>query len=335
MIAPLDRTLEAAAQRRLDSLAKPPGALGRIEDLAIRLSLIQQSLPPRVERLSLLIFAGDHGMNDEGVSTYPSSVTGAMVATFAAGKASANAFARVVGAQVKIIDAGVSGPASPAGVINARIRAGTRNAAREPALTADEAQAALDQGAAIAAAEIADVIAIGEMGIGNTSSAALIMHRLAPAPLSECIGVGTGHNSEGLQRKRAVLDMAAQRSAATEPLEVLRQFGGLEIVMMAGAVLGAARTGRPVLVDGFIASSAALAAIRLEPNAADYCIFAHRSGEAGHQRMLETLGAEPLLDLGLRLGEGTGALLAWPLLRAACSLLSEVATLEDVLEGRL
>jgi nicotinate-nucleotide--dimethylbenzimidazole phosphoribosyltransferase len=177
------------------------------------------------------------------------------------------------------------------------------------------------------------VIAFGEMGIGNTSSASLIMHRLLPAPLETCIGAGAGHDPAGLARKRETLARAAARSEATAPVEVLCEFGGLEIAMMAGAMIGAAARRRAVLVDGFIVSAAALAAIRLEPGVRDYLIFAHRSAERGHAALLDEIAADPLLDLGLRLGEGTGGLLALPLLRAACGLLREVASLDEVLSG--
>jgi nicotinate-nucleotide--dimethylbenzimidazole phosphoribosyltransferase len=198
---------------------------------------------------------------------------------------------------------------------------------------------ALERGLAIAReafAEGVDLLLLGEMGIGNTASAALILHRLGPAPLDDCVGQGAGHDAAGLARKGAVLARAAARAReALAPMEVLQEFGGLEIAMMAGAILGAAAAGKPVLVDGFICGAAALAAIRLAPAAADYCIFAHRSAERGHRLMLQALGAAPLLDLDMRLGEGTGALLALPLVRAAAALLSEVASLEDVLAGRL
>jgi nicotinate-nucleotide--dimethylbenzimidazole phosphoribosyltransferase len=191
----------------------------------------------------------------------------------------------------------------------------------------------LTRGSDLAASAIAagaDVIAIGEMGIGNTAAAALIMHRLAPAPLDQCVGAGAGQDEAGMARKRAALARAASRSAATQPRDVLAEFGGCEIVMMAGAVLGAAAQRRPVLVDGFIASAAALAALRLEPAASDYCVFAHQSAERGHARLLEAVGAQPLLALGMRLGEGTGAVLAAPLVRAAARLLTDVADLTEV-----
>ena len=337
VIRPVDRTLEPALRARVDGKAKPPGSLGRIEDLAVQLGLMRNSLAPKVERVVLLVFAGDHGLTAEGVSRYPASVTAAMVATFLAGRASVNAFAAAAGVAIKVVDAGVAAdlPAH-ADLIAAKIRPGTRNAAREPALTAAEVDAALARGADLATAAIADgadAIAIGEMGIGNTASAALIMHRLAPAPLDQCIGAGAGQDEAGMARKRAALERAAARSAAMAPHDVLCEFGGCEIAMMAGAVLGAAAERRPVLVDGFIAGAAALAAIRLAPAARDYCVFAHRSAERGHARLLEAVGAEPLLTLGMRLGEGTGAVLAAPLLRAAARLLTDVADLSEVVPG--
>ena len=331
--------IEAALRARLDAQARPPGSLGRIEDLAVRLALIQQRPDPRADRIALLVFAGDHGLTEEGVSRYPASVTRAMVATLLAGRATANAFARAVGAEVTIVDAGVDADlAAHPMLVDAKVRSGTRNAAREPAMTREEAELALARGAEQARAAIdrdADVLALGEMGIGNSASAALLMHRLAPAPLEDCIGVGAGHDAAGLATKTAALTMAAARSDAVEPLEVLRQFGGFEIATMAGAIQGAAERRTPVLIDGFIVTAAALVAIRLDPSVREVCIFAHRSAEAGHRRMLEAMGAEPLLDLGLRLGEGTGALLAAPLLTAAAALLNEVASLDDVVAGRL
>jgi nicotinate-nucleotide--dimethylbenzimidazole phosphoribosyltransferase len=330
---------EASLRAHLDAQARPPGSLGRIEDLAVRLALIQQTMTPRADRATLLVFAGDHGLTQDGVSRYPSAVTQAMVATLLAGKATANAFARAVGAEVVIVDAGVDADLSahPA-LVEAKVRKGTRNAAREPAMTQDEVGLALRRGAERAEAAIArgaEVLLLGEMGIGNSASAALLMHRLAPAPLADCVGAGAGHDAAGLAHKLAVLTRAADRSDATDPLEVLRQFGGLEIAMMAGAIHGAADRKTPVVVDGFICTAAALVAIRLRPEVRDTCIFAHRSAEAGHDRMLKALGAEPLLDLGLRLGEGTGGLLALPLLRAAAALISDVASLDDVLAGRI
>jgi nicotinate-nucleotide--dimethylbenzimidazole phosphoribosyltransferase len=247
--------------------------------------------------------------------------------------------ARANDVDVMVVDAGVATDLPPqAGLVVEKIRHGSRNAAREAALTPGEVADALARGVRLArelATSGADAIAIGEMGIGNTAASSLLMHRLLPAPLADCIGVGTGHDAAGIARKRAAIERAAARSAATDPFNVLCEFGGCEIVMMAGAILGAASMRRPVVVDGFIASAAALAAIRLDPAAADYCIFAHRSAEQGHAALLAQLGAEPLLDLGMRLGEGTGALLAVPLLRSAARLMTEVASLAEVLAGEV
>ncbi|WP_375458266.1 nicotinate-nucleotide--dimethylbenzimidazole phosphoribosyltransferase [uncultured Enterovirga sp.] len=338
VVPALDPALASRLRWAVDSLAKPPGSLGRLENLAVRLGTIAGSIPPpRIERATLLIFAGDHGLCEEGVSAYPSTVTAAMVRTLLAGRASANALAAAVGAETTVIDIGIAAdlPAHP-GLVDAKVRRGTRNAARQPALTADEVEAALAAGVAAAGRAVdagADAILLGEMGIGNTAASALLMHRLLPAPLADCIGPGAGHDPEGLARKRAALARAAARTAATEPLSVLAEFGGLEILGMAGAAIGAAARRRPVVVDGFIAGVAALAALRLRPGIGDALVFAHRSAETGHALLLAELGAEPLLDLGLRLGEGTGGLLALPLLRAASRLLTDVATLDEVLAG--
>jgi nicotinate-nucleotide--dimethylbenzimidazole phosphoribosyltransferase len=339
LIAPLDPALEDALRAKVNGLAKPLGSLGRLEDLAVRIGAIQGRLDPKIDRIRSYVFAGDHGLNAEGVSAYPSAVTQAMVATFLAGKATVNAFAKACDVEVMVVDAGVDVEfASHPGLIDAKIRRGTRNAAVEPALTADEVAQALNWGVALADAAAdagVDALIPGEMGIGNTASAALILSRLGPAPLDACIGVGAGHDSEGLERKIQALARASARSAADRPLDVLAEFGGLEIAMMAGLILGAAARGRVIIVDGFISSAAALAAIRMAPGVKAYCVFAHVSAERGHALLLETIDAEPLLRLGMRLGEGSGAVLAAPLVRAAASMLSEIAGLDDVLSGRL
>jgi nicotinate-nucleotide--dimethylbenzimidazole phosphoribosyltransferase len=338
-ITPVDPMLEAALRARIDGKAKPLGSLGRIEELAIELALMRHPHEPRSDNAVLMVFAGDHGLNQEGVSQYPSAVTVAMVMTYLAGKACANAFADASHVAVRVIDAGVAAelPNHP-DLIDAKVRMGTANSAREPAMTVADAGLALDRGAALAIAEIeagADIILLGEMGIGNTAASSLLLHRLGPAPLDQSIGIGAGHDADGMARKRAAIEKAAARTSATTPLEVLAEFGGLEIAMMAGAILGAASQRRPVIIDGFIATAAALVAVRLAPAARGYCVFAHRSAERGHDLALQALGATPLLDLRLRLGEGTGATLAVPLVRAASRLLTDVADLADVLAGKL
>jgi nicotinate-nucleotide--dimethylbenzimidazole phosphoribosyltransferase len=336
VFAPFDAALAARLRAKVDGKAKPPGSLGRLEDLAVRIGLVQGTETPSVGRIEAYVFAGDHGMNAEGVSAYPSAVTTAMVATFLAGRASVNAIAQACDVEVLVVDASVDADIAPhARLIDAKVRRATRNAAAEPAMSEAEVNDALSHGTRIAVASPADALVIGEMGIGNTASAALLMHRLAPAALDDCIGVGAGHDAEGLARKRAVLARAAARSDATQPLEVLRQFGGLEIAMMAGAFLGGAAAGKLMVVDGFISSAAALVAVRLAPNLTERLIFAHASAERGHRALLAAMDAKPLLDLDMRLGEGSGGVLAAPMLRAAARLMSETASLDDVLSGRI
>ncbi len=338
-IPPFDSDLAKQLSAKVDGLAKPPGALGRLEDLAIRIGLIQGRLDPKVDRVQAYVFAGDHGLNAEGVSAYPSAVTAAMVSTFLAGKASVNALAGVCGVQVIVVDAGVDAVlGSHASLIDAKVRRGTRNAAVESALTHAELAAALNRGMALAGAaadEGVDALIPGEMGIGNSASAALVMHRLTPLPLDDCIGMGAGHDMAGLERKRQALARAAARTDVDTPMAVLCEFGGLEIAMMTGFIIGGAARRRMMIVDGFISSVAALAAIRMEPGVKDYCVFAHSSAERGHAALLKALSVEPLLHLGMRLGEGTGAVLAAPLVRAAAAMLSDIASLDDVLSGRL
>jgi nicotinate-nucleotide--dimethylbenzimidazole phosphoribosyltransferase len=336
-IEPLDQSLVPQFRALIDGKAKPLGSLGRLEDLAVQLGLIWHPLPPRTERATVFVFAADHGIAVEGVSLYPASVTRAMVATYLAGRAAVNALAKALGVEVQVIDAGVDADISAhPGLIDAKIRRGSRNAVRESALTPREVSDCLARGASIVAASIdagTDVVAVGEMGIGNTTSAALLMHRLAPAPLADCVGAGAGLDAAGVARKLAVAERAASRSDATSPLEVLAEFGGYEIAMMAGAVLGSAERRRPVIIDGFIATVAALVAMRLQPATRGYCVFSHRSAERGHALLLDALGAKPYLDLGLRLGEGTGGVMAVPLLRAAAGIVTGMADLSEVLAG--
>jgi nicotinate-nucleotide--dimethylbenzimidazole phosphoribosyltransferase len=336
VFSPLDIELAGRLRARIDGKAKPPGSLGDLEALAVQVGLIQQTQAPVVETAQAYVFAGDHGMNAEGVSAYPSAVTLAMVATFLAGRASVNALARACDVEVLVVDAGVDAEIAPhPSLIDAKVRRGSRNAALEPAMTVAEVELALQRGADIAAGSMAQALVIGEMGIGNTASAALITHRLAPAPLEECIGAGAGHDAEGLARKGAVLARAAARSDTIQSIEVLRQFGGPEIAMMAGAFLGGAAANKVMVVDGFISSAAALVAVRLAPNVKDRLTFAHVSAERGHRALLAAIGAQPIFDLRMRLGEGSGGVLAIPLVRAAARLMSETASLDDVLAGRV
>lgn len=333
-IEPLDPSLRDTLQHMIDTRTKPPGSLGRLETLALQLGMIQRTTHPTIERPAMIVFAGDHGIANEGVSPYPQAVTVQMVANFLAGGAAINAFSGVAGLALEIVDAGIATPLPPTpSLIEVPVARGTRNFAHERAMTRDEAIAALEAGAARVrhhAALGTNVIGFGEMGIANTSSAACLMSRLCGVPIDECVGRGTGLDDAGLAKKRDVLAAALARHAdAREPLDVLATFGGFEIAMMAGAFLEAARLRMAILVDGFIATSALLVADALAPNVREYCVFAHASNEAGHRRMLDYFGARELLALDLRLGEGTGAALAVPLLRAACAFLNEMASFES------
>lgn len=328
-IPPLDRTPEAAIRDLIDGKAKPVGSLGRLEALALRIALVRGAERPSLGAARSVVFAGDHGITAEGVSAHPPEVTAAMVGNFLSGGATISAFARIAGAQLRVVDAGVAAPlpAHP-DLTDAKIAPGTRNAAAEPAMTPAQRDAALDRGIALAREAVADgvdILAPGEMGIGNTASASLIVHRLAPAPLDAVIGRGAGLDDAGLARKRAVLARAAARTDAADPLAVLAEFGGFEIAMMAGFMLGGAAENRIVVVDGFIAGAAALVAARIAPAARERMVFAHRSAEPGAKAILDALDAGPLLDLGLRLGEGSGAALAIPMVRAAAAILTDVA----------
>ncbi|MEM6626066.1 MAG: nicotinate-nucleotide--dimethylbenzimidazole phosphoribosyltransferase [Pseudomonadota bacterium] len=315
----------------LNAKTKPVGSLGRIEALAAAIARIQGTLKPRAETCSLTIFAGDHGMATAGVSAYPQAVTREMVRNFLAGGAAANVFAATVGAKVHVVDAGVAGdPIDQPDLINHRIGAGTKNAIIQAAMTAAELNRAVDTGRKIGRAVKADVACFGEMGIGNTSSAALVAAKLLGRPVAELAGRGTGLDDQGLARKIDLLDQAAQRTAPRlDALTALAEYGGFEIAMMAGAMIGAAETRRVVVVDGFIATTAALCARTISPGVETCFVYAHKSAEAGHKVILQALEAEPLLDLDMRLGEGTGALLAFPLVKAAAAMLCDMASFES------
>ncbi|WP_233847791.1 nicotinate-nucleotide--dimethylbenzimidazole phosphoribosyltransferase [Paraburkholderia sp. HD33-4] len=333
-VAPLDQTLRAELQRIIDTRTKPPGSLGRLETLARQMGLIQRSTRPSVQRPAMIVFAGDHGIAAEGVSPYPQAVTAQMVANFIAGGAAINALSRVAGLELEVVNAGIATPLpSTDGLIDIPVGPGTRNFAHEAAMTHAEALAAMQAGAARVrhhAALGTNVIGFGEMGIANTSAAACLMSRLCGVPIDDCVGRGTGLDNAGLAKKRNVLASAlALHADALEPLDVLATFGGFEIAMMAGAYLAAAEARMTILVDGFIATSALLVADALSPNVREYCVFAHASNEAGHRRMLDHFGAQPLLSLDMRLGEGTGAALAVPLLRAAVAFVNEMASFDS------
>ena len=335
-IAPLDTELNAALQHKIDAKTKPLGSLGQLEQIAWQIGRIQKTLSPKLAEPHLLIFAGDHGAAKVGISPFPQEVTWQMVENFLAGGAAISVFARHNGLSLKVVDAGVAHDFGERDcLINAKIGHSTRNYIDEPAMSAAECAAALAKGAEIAH-QLADagctVLGFGEMGIGNTASASLITAALTGAPLADCVGRGTGHDDAGLARKRDLLAEACARAAlpaSPDAMTVLAEFGGYEIVMMAGAMLGAAERGITLLIDGFIVTSALLAATRIVPAVREYCVFCHRSAEPGHRIQIEALQADPLIDLGLRLGEGSGAGLAWPLVRAAVAFLNEMASFES------
>ena len=330
-LPPVSRALDEAIRHAIDSKTKPLGALGIVETLAAQVARVQGTLTPRLVRCRLTLFAGDHGIAHEGVSAYPQAVTRQMVANFLAGGAAANVFARANGVDLQVVDAGIAGnPVNAPGLVSLRIAAGTRNFALEPAMSAEQCAQALRAGHDLAAGVSTDAAAFGEMGIANTSSATLIAHKLTGVGLEALIGRGTGLDDEGLARKHAVLERAALRTGERlHARDALREYGGFEIAMMAGAMIGAARSGAIVLVDGFIASAAALAAVGLVRTLRDYLVFAHRSAEQGHRTVLEALDARPLLEFDMRLGEGTGALIAWPVLKCAAAMMSEMASFES------
>ncbi|VWB79318.1 nicotinate-nucleotide--dimethylbenzimidazole phosphoribosyltransferase [Burkholderia lata] len=333
-IAPLDDVLRKRLQHVIDHKTKPPGSLGQLEAIALQIGLIQHTERPVVQRPVMIVFAGDHGIAVEGVSPYPQAVTAQMVANFLAGGAAINAFSGVAQSTLEIVDAGVASPLPLSDrLVSLPVARGTRNFAAEPAMTRDEAMTALAAGAArvrLHASLGTNVIGFGEMGIANTSSAACLMSRLLSVPIDACVGRGTGLDDQGLAHKRAVLGRAlVKHSHAIAPIDVLATFGGFEIAMMTGAYLAAASERMTILVDGFIATAALLVAERIAPGVRDYCVFSHTSHEAGHRRMLEHFGAKPLLALDLRLGEGTGAALALPLVRAAAAFLTEMASFES------
>lgn len=329
----IDESLQADFQTIIDNKTKPPGSLGRIETLALQLALIQRQPKPSIERPAMLVFAGDHGVARRGVSPYPQSVTAQMVANFVAGGAAINAFSNTVGLTLEIINAGVASDLPDAPVlVNTPVGLSTRDFVEAPAMSDDEVRRAMALGALRVAHHATlgtNTIAFGEMGIGNTSAAACLMSRYTGLPLDVCVGRGTGLDDEGLTRKRTILGRAlsyhAQRTGA---LETLATFGGFEIAAMTGAFIAAASLRMVILVDGFVVTSALLAAIAMVPSVRDYCVFAHVSDESGHQLMLDKLRAAPLLALGLRLGEGTGAALALPLLRAAAAFITDMASFE-------
>ena len=335
-IAPLhtsaaDTALAKRLQHTIDFKTKPQGALGQLEALALQLGSIQRSENIVFDAPQMVVFAADHGITAEGVSAFPQAVTQQMVANMLSGGAAVNVFARQHGFAVTVVDAGVAAELPDHKLMMQRkIALGTHNIATQAAMTASQASAALQAGMDVVRSLPGNVLALGEMGIGNTSSAALIFALLSGQPVDAVAGRGTGVDDTQMQTKLLALRKAqALHASAKSPLDVLAAVGGFEIAMMAGAMQQAASQRRVVLVDGFIASAAALVACGLAPAAKDYMVFCHVGAEHGHRALLAHLQVQPLLGLGLRLGEGTGALLAWPLLQSAALFLAEMASFES------
>ncbi|MBK9571531.1 MAG: nicotinate-nucleotide--dimethylbenzimidazole phosphoribosyltransferase [Rhodoferax sp.] len=333
-----DDAFTQALQHKLDHKTKPLGSLGRLEDLALKLGQILGTQTPALEQPQMVVFAGDHGLTARGVSAFPSDVTWQMVENFLAGGAAVSVLARQHGLALTVVDCGVKhdflaglpeGSARP-GLLVRKVALGTADSSEQPAMTAAQCALALANGQALVRGLPGNALLLGEMGIGNTSAASLLLARLAGLDIALCTGAGTGLDAPAVQRKTDVLREVLQRHAnVTAPLDALAALGGFEIATMVGAVLQAAHERRVVVVDGFIATSAVLVAHALQPLVLQRCVFAHRSGERGHEFMLQHLGVQALLDLGLRLGEGSGGALAWPLLQSACAILREMASFES------
>ncbi|MEI7839552.1 MAG: nicotinate-nucleotide--dimethylbenzimidazole phosphoribosyltransferase [Methylococcaceae bacterium] len=326
--------LKIQLQNKINQKTKPVGALGKLETLALQIGLIFETLTPEIHAPTILIFAADHGISESGVSAYPSSVTAQMVLNFLNGGAAINVFARQHHLNLKIIDAGVNADFLPhENLLNAKIARGTQNFLNAPAMTLIECENALTTGAAIVQQQYqggCNCIGFGEMGIGNTASAAVLMHLFTQIPLAECVGRGTGLNDEQLANKRNLLKQAIEKYPdLKKPLEILATFGGFEIAMMAGAYLKAAELKMLILVDGFLCGAALLVAQQFAPHVLDYCVFSHVGSENGHRALLNYLNAKPLLDLEMRLGEGSGIALAFPLIQSAILFLNEMATFEE------
>ncbi|SDO14446.1 nicotinate-nucleotide--dimethylbenzimidazole phosphoribosyltransferase [Pseudomonas jinjuensis] len=338
---PSDHVARDKAATRQDQLTKPRGALGRLEELVIQLAALQGRECPQAERVGIALFAADHGVVEEGVSAYPQAVTVEMLRNFVRGGAAISVLARDLDAQLEVIDLGTATPLEPlSGVLHVMVGAGTANFVREPAMTAAQCLISLEAGReAVRRARQSgcELFIGGEMGIGNTTAAAALACGLLGEPAARLVGPGTGLDPRGVAHKAEVIERALALHGAhcADPFEALCRLGGFEIAALAGAYLACAQKGIAVLVDGFIASVAALCAVRLKPACRDWLLFAHAGAEPGHCRVLEALEARPLLDLGLRLGEGSGAALAVPLLRQACRLHAQMATFaEAAISGR-
>lgn len=329
-----DQSKRKAIQDKINSLTKPVGSLGTLEDVALQLCLIQETLTPKLLNPALLLFAADHGITDEGVSPCPKSVTWQMVYNFLRGGAGINVFCDQHNIKLRIVDSGVDYDFGKIpGLINRKVAYGTKNYLFEPAMTKEECEQAIETGAELVYQEYlkgCNIIAFGEMGISNTSSSSIILSKIAQLPLEECVGKGAGHNEEGVKHKLKILTEAVEKHKnISDPFEILQVFGGFEIAMMVGGMLKAAELKMAILVDGFIHTSAVMVANALEKNILDYCIFSHFSNESGHKKMLDHLGVNPIINLNLRLGEGTGSAIAYSIIESAVLMINKMETFKD------
>jgi nicotinate-nucleotide--dimethylbenzimidazole phosphoribosyltransferase len=328
-------TLQEQIQHKINNKTKPLGALGRLEEVALQIALIQDTLTPGLVKPHIVVFAASHGIANEGVSAYPSEVTFQMVLNFLHGGAAINVFTKQNEIELTLVDAGVDHDFEPnEKLIDAKINHGTKSFLNQSAMTEEECQRAIEKGKEIVKNIVAtgcNVIGFGEMGIGNTSSAAVIMSKLLAIPIEDCVGKGTGVNPDQYQNKINILQKAISNHAevSSDPMQVLQTFGGFEIAMMCGAFLASAEEKMVLMVDGFIASAAFLCAFKLNPAIKDLAMFCHQSEEKGHQLMLEKLNVKPLLNLDMRLGEGTGCAVAYPLIKSAVAFFNEMASFES------
>ena len=335
MIPPLDEPAMRSARARQDMLTKPRGSLGRLEELSIQLAGMQANPFPSVERKAVIVMAADHGVAAEGVSAYPAEVTAQMVLNFLHGGAAINVLAHQAGGRVVVVDIGVVSEFGPAtGLVRRKVKCGTNSLAQGPAMTRAEAEKALQTGVDVLNEEMArglDLVATGDMGIGSTTPSSAIAAVMTGLPVAEVVGRGTGIDDQSLQHKIKVIEqaLAINRTDPADALDVLHKVGGLEIAGLAGVMIAAASKRIPIVVDGFISTAAAMIAAGLRPRVRDYLISAHQSVEVGHRAMLSHLGLMPLLDLNLRLGEGTGAALAFHLIEASTRILREMATFDE------
>lgn len=331
-ITPVDKSLEPRLQAHLDDLTKPQGSLGRLEEFAMRYGLIRGMVKPASPTCRIYCFAGDHGVADEGVSAFPKAVTPQMVFNMLAGGAAINVFSRHVGADLKIVDMGVDADLTPyIGLLHHKVAKGTANFTRGPAMTIDQATQALETGIRLANQAVDDGVTLlgtGDMGIANTTPATALFAAYLGLKPTEITGRGTGVDDARLRHKISVIERAltTNASALNDPLTTLAALGGLEIAGIAGLVLGAAARRIPVVIDGFISTAGALSALKLKPAVADYLFFSHLSNEQGHRAVMKALSINPILDLGMRLGEGTGGALAMSLISASIKMVNEMAT---------